>query len=386
MKEEDNNTTPMTDLNDILKLLILCTQEGKSRFSDTHIRELAPSIEIQSLLKTAMEHGVISFVYSKLKSILSAAELVPFKEAYLSSVKHTMFNTAELLQIVKSLKTEHIDFMPFKGPVLSQLLYNDVTQRQYGDLDILIQKSDILKVAQILKNFGYVPIYSLSPTQYNVWYQHAKDMTFIHPHKQTHIDVHWKLMDSDHPVQIHLKEIWRHPRPVMLRGIPLTTFSNEEMISYLCIHGSKHLWERMGWIKDIDAFIRTQTLNWDKFVHLMQNNRSERLVLLGLSLSYTLYSTPLPAELHKKIEQHSVFSEITKFIFLNWESEQNMIANTSAMLKLFPKLSMKLRYLWKIIFKPSQNEYRFADLPYTLYWGYYLIRPYLLIKKYIKRA
>jgi len=369
----------------ILTILILCTQEGKSGFPDTHIRELVPSTEIHIFLEMAMEHGVISFVYEKLKSILSTEELVPFKEAYLSSVKHTMFNTAELLQIAKTLQTEHIDFMPFKGPILSQLLYNDVTQRQYGDLDILIQQSDIKKVAQILKNFGYVPIYPLSETQYRVWYQHAKDMTFIHSHKQTHIDVHWKLMDSDHPIQIHLKEIWRYPRQVMLKGIPLTTFSNEAMLSYLCIHGSKHLWERMGWIKDIDTFTRTQTINWDKFVHLMQNNRSKRLVLLGLSLSNTLYSTPVPAELHKKIKQHSVFSEITKFVFLNWESEQNMIANTSAMLKFFPKPSMKLRYLWKIIFKPSQNEYRFADLPDTLYWAYYFIRPYLLIKKYIKR-
>ena len=67
-----------------------------------------------------------------------------------------MFNTAELLQIAKTLQTEHIDFMPFKGPILSQLLYNDVTQRQYGDLDILIQHSDIQKVAQILKSYNFV--------------------------------------------------------------------------------------------------------------------------------------------------------------------------------------------------------------------------------------
>jgi hypothetical protein len=56
------------------------------------------------------------------------------------------------------------------------------------------------------------------------------------------------------------------------------------------------------------------------------------------------------------------------------------------MLKLFPGLKERALYLHKIILKPSFNEYWYIDLPKGLYWGYYLVRPYLLIKKYLTKT
>jgi hypothetical protein len=374
-----------------LRCLVACCQEEHSSEEVKLISNNIPLLGSKRFIMLAQKHGVLPVVYRTLKNFsiknqpLDSA-INSLKQHYLLIAQTNMFMSAELLRLKKLFETNGIVVLVFKGPVLAQQLYGDITQRQYSDLDILIRQSDINKVAQILQSCGYVPIYPLSPTQHKTWYRHAKDMTFIHPSQTTHIDVHWKLMDSDHPIQVSLKEIWEHPIQIYLKDIPLSTFSNEEMLSYLCIHGSKHLWEKIEWIKDIDSFIRTQSINWDKVKHLMQYSGSEHMIVLGLYLSHLLYATPLPKELHKKMEQQLFLSEVTSFVFLNWESKQNMIAHTYTMLRLFPKASMKLRYIWKVIFKPSQNEYRFTDLPRPLYWMYYLLRPYLLTKKYFKNS
>ena len=58
---------------------------------------------------------------------------------------------------------------------------------------------------------------------------------------------------------------------------------------------------------------------------------------------------------------------------------------TAAMLKLFPGTKEKLIYLNTILIKPSLNEYWAVDLPKGFYWGYYFIRPYMLLKKYLTK-
>ena len=42
----------------------------------------------------------------------------------------------------------------------------------------------------------------------------------------------------------------------------------EDLLLALCIHGSKHLWERLAWIADIAGLIESQpSLNWNELVN-----------------------------------------------------------------------------------------------------------------------
>ena len=51
-----------------------------------------------------------------------------------------MLMSAELIRIMKLLEKNDIKALAFKGPVLSQMVYGDITLRQYVDLDVLIRK------------------------------------------------------------------------------------------------------------------------------------------------------------------------------------------------------------------------------------------------------
>ncbi len=82
--------------------------------------------------------------------------------------------------------------------------------------------------------------------------KNAHDLSLYHPKSGVHFEMHWSLMSEDYPMQIDLSSLWKHPQTVKINGKEISTFPTEELLLYLCIHGTKHLCERIEWIKDID--------------------------------------------------------------------------------------------------------------------------------------
>ena len=377
-------------LNEDLQFLVHCC---KTNPSEDDIKKIlsylnTKDLDINTLIGSANTHGVLPLVYLALKTNSSSphnAILFAFKQQYLSIAQRNMLMSAELIHIMKLLKVHNIKALAFKGPALAQMAYGDITLRQFGDLDILIKKEDIKKVEALCLSMGYLPYLKLTEVQKEVWYTYAKDMVFYHPQKKSVIEIHWLLLDADFPLQMDLNDIWEQTNSVGLNKIPVGTFALESLLLYLCVHGSKHLWERIVWIKDIDMMIRTQNIDLDKVLIDAKKNDLMQMLLLGLYLSKKLFDTPLPKNIEESFKHEKILPELSNFVFKNWETQQSMFPNTKAMLKFFPKLKMKALYLHKVILKPSKNEYMFIDLPKGLYWVYYFVRPYLLIKKYVSK-
>jgi len=378
-------------LSDDSRFLIACCQANPSEEEIDFIKNSLPAIDCQQLVGIASRHGVLPLVYKTLKNLSQSGKadfqdfLSELKPINMSIAQRNMLMSSELIKIMRLLEENHIEALAFKGPALAQMAYGDITLRQYSDLDILVERAQVHRIAFLLKEEGYVNTLSLSSAQQEqVWYQHAKDMVFFHPQRRIILELHWLLLDDDYPVQMDLDVVWREQKTIQINGYDIQTFSSETLLLYLCIHGSKHLWERIGWIKDIDLMIRTQKIDWEHLAVFIRGSGFERMFLLGLHLTNTLFDTPLPKTVKEQIHDQKWLRELSDYIMDDWTLHRNMFHNSAAMLHLFPILKMKLQYLHKVIMRPSKNEYRFVDLPKKFYWAYYLLRPYLLIRKYLR--
>ena len=129
--------------------------------------------------------------------------------------------------------------------------------------------------------------------------------------------------------------------------------------------------------------IRTQDIDWDKLISHINPNFN-KMFYLGIILTKKLYETPLPIHIEEKISIYDKLYKIVEFIIDSWHTPKSKQQQTKIILQLFPNTKTKLMYLYKILIKPSMNEYRYLELPFYLYFVYYFIRPYLLIKKYLK--
>ena len=299
--------------------------------------------------------------------------------------QRNMLMSAELIRIMKLLGENDIEALAFKGPILAQMAYGNITLRQYVDLDVLVKKEDIYKIDRLLKDRGYRRVLEITPAQEEVYMRYAHDLGLYHPQSAVHFEMHWSLMDDDYPMQIDLDTIWENPQTIKINQQEIKAFPTEELLFYLCIHGSKHLWERIEWIKDIDLLIRTQEIDWEIVISRSRDTGFEKMVYLGFTLSEQLFGTPLPPNIRQHIVQLEILDDLSAFVLQSWQSSPGIFQTTAVMLKLFPGRKEKLIYLNKILIKPSLNEYWAVDFPKGFYWVYYFVRPAMLLKKYLTR-
>ena len=88
------------------------------------------------------------------------------------------------------------------------------------------------------------------------------------------------------------------------------------LLAYLCLHGSKHAWERIEWICDIDRLVRSQTdLDWDKTLKIAKEMDTHITLYLGLALSHALFHTPLPENIISSTQTERIKGLVEKNSF-----------------------------------------------------------------------
>jgi hypothetical protein len=219
--------------------------------------------------------------------------------------KTNMRKSAELLRIVREGSQNELSFLPFKGPILAYQFYNDITMRQFGDLDLYISRDNVIPAAALLQKLGYTTYGHEKLLTQSAWLKAAKDMVFVHEPTKIVIELHWRLY---HRAFAKTKEIdlTRDTEEIIFQGQKVSTLNKEFLLAYLCGHGSRHLWERLFWIVDIDRLIRNASPDWERTLYYAHKFSSYKMLLLGLSISKELFDTPLPPHIEQKLQIQSV--------------------------------------------------------------------------------
>jgi len=145
--------------------------------------------------------------------------------------------TAELLRLMKLLEKNGIDALAFKGPALAQLAYGDITLRQFGDLDILVGKTQARRAISLLEADGYVPEIQLSGSRKEAFFASVNVIGLSKPSHGIRIEVHWELLSKNYAVFWDMRELLSRPQHVTINGIKIPVPSQTDHLLYLCIHG-----------------------------------------------------------------------------------------------------------------------------------------------------
>lgn len=203
---------------------------------------------------------------------------------YINIVKQNMLMTAELMQLLKFLKENNIDVIPFKGPILSQIAYEDVISRQYCDLDILVKKENLLKFVQLLNKYDYEISINEKFLKNEKLLEIGSDFS-VFSKNNTHFEVHWNLFRKLINNDFNKYKIWDNKKTVFLNNISINTIETNNNLLYLCIHGSKHLWERIEWITDIERLVSKYEIDWEYVLLQSKNLKNRRMFLLGILIT-----------------------------------------------------------------------------------------------------
>ena len=292
-----------------INLLLHCVSTKGKEQAPQKIKALAQDeLDWQALVSLAIEHRVAPLLYRCINESYLGAVPVTVREGlrqYCQNIAvRNLFMTAELSRVLSLMSLSGVDTLPYKGPLLSQTLYKDLNLRQFGDLDIVIQPQDMLSVEKLLIAEGYRPYFGKKTAAELSDYMAAKNehtYDFYHDQKKILIEVHWRFW----PVffsSVKPKDIWHRREPAHLAGKTVTNLKIEDSLIILCMHGSRHRWQRLSWLCDIAMLLDNYPeLNWNEATSTAQQWGAKRMLYLGLYLSHVWLDAPLPAAVLQKV-------------------------------------------------------------------------------------
>ena len=130
-------------------LLAACSQAPQQQKSTRLCTLLRQPVRWSRLFAMAERHGTQPLLYQALASVeaaVPAPEMQRLKQNYYQNLQKALLLSRELVRILEHLSAIGIDVIPYKGAVLAEMLYHDITLRQSGDIDLLIRAGDLPRV------------------------------------------------------------------------------------------------------------------------------------------------------------------------------------------------------------------------------------------------
>ena len=376
----------MTDSRAEHELLLCAARTVASK----RVREIpAGELDWDYLFQLARRHAVVPLLYTRL--VQQAPDLVPpeqlarLKQHYLENSARNTILTAELCRLIKLLAGAGIEAIPYKGPVLARFAYDDVSLRRFVDLDVIVKKTDVLKARELLITDGYSPTKSLSLDQQELLLRSQHNLQFSRDNHRLIVELHWEVAPHLFASTVDADLLWQNLLSLNLNGTQVKTLAADDLLFSLCVHGSRHLWERLGWICDVAELTRRHSFNWDELLKRAARADNERMFLLGLHLAERLLDAPLPAEVKQRCKSDLRLSSLADDVVEHLFNGPTHVPATSPRIFKYnlgvrKTLSARARYLLYAL-RPTDGDLGGRSLPASLSFAYYLTRPFRLLKQ-----
>jgi hypothetical protein len=374
------------------QLLVCCARGHLTPAGATAIRQILHGpLDWEYLLWEAEENSITPLLERHLSAAAPgaapAAAQEQLKKTCRANTVRCLYLTAELFNILRLFQSQDIPAIPYKGPVLAAQAYGDIALREFEDLDIILRQSDVPKAHQIVVSLGYKPKFdwilspgataSLVPGEYNYRDEPRRAM----------VELHTEITLRHFPVKPDLAAFLRNLAPVRLSDREIPTFTAEDLLPMLCIHGAKDFWERLSWIADVSELVQSHpALDWDRVLRFAQPLHATRMLNLGLALAERVLDASLPAEIRARVQADRAAGQVAA------EVHQRLLSRPFRTLDAAGRFQFRRRMLvgrlegWRYAMRlavvPSEDDWQVMRLPRVLAPLYVALRPLRLLQKY----
>ena len=374
------------------QLLVSCARTRMVPQIAERIRESAAGpLDWDFVLSEATENSVGPLLEMNLRTVVPdsapAAAMERLKITCRASTVRCLFLVAELHKILELFRTAGIVAIPYKGPVLAEQAYGNLTLRDFDDLDIILPQRDLMKAHEVMLGLGYRARFpwilskdsktALVPGEYN--YRDEK--------RRAVVELHTELTLRHFPVAPDIDRFAQQMVKVMVAGQAVPTLAPEDLLSALCVHGSKDFWERISWIADVAELIQRQTgFDWDRAFRTAESLRVERMLHLGLALANDLLQAPMPEEIRKRVRDDAEAVALAREV-----GERTLSRNLSGVSagkrmrfrrRMVRGMLAGWRYSLRLAVIPAEEDWEMVHLPRLLAPLYLALRPLRLLAKY----
>lgn len=366
-------------------LLACCACDQKVEQVQNSLRR---EVEWERLARLADRHGVLPQVYSTLAQAegVSSVALSSLRPMYERSVHQALWLTRELLRIIQRFDSHCIRATPYKGPALAQILYGNVTLRQFADLDILVSPDDLPKVRACLAELGYEASFKLSQAEERAYLDAGYECVFDFGEHRNLLEIQWRILPHFYAVDFNIECFFEQAVPVELCGHAVRTLCPEDLMLVLCVHAAKHGWTQLSWIREIGELSKSPQLNWSAIL-----NEAERLGICRiLAVSLALANYQLGAEMPEAVQEYAQRDDevevIVRRVLPLLSQEENFDLESVFYFRLMTdareRWQDRARFLWRLAVTPGVGEWSVIGLPEPLFPLYRAVRLFRLAHRF----
>lgn len=383
------------------ELVLLCS---RARLEPAQIDRvffiLSRNPDWRYVLGISYRNGVLPLVCKNLTEnffdSLNAETKNRITEFYAEHTRGNIFITGKLLEAVKMLDAAGIPSLPFKGPTLAARIYKNLALRQFVDLDLLVQPKHFDAAVRLFLENGfrtYGESGELKKTS-ALFINRKKDIGLISEDGNVRIELHWKLSGSFFALPLELKDLWSRLEKTDLGGHEINALPFNDLFVYLCLHGARHGFERLGWICDLCELVASEgEVDWPAVSRHAKDHGCAKVVELGLLLSYEMFGVKTAYPDWEKIESDELLKKAAAQIrrkvfaaeFSSTEIGDWYLYHLTLKEKRSDQLKLHLHYIYwylKLALRPNALDKSIFRLPPVFYPLYYVLRPTRLIYNY----
>ncbi len=373
------------------KLILLVARREIDAERRAELRSLLrQELDWDYLVAIAQFHRLLPVLHKHLAA--TSSDLIPtdflslLKRESVANSQSVFYLISKQLRLYKLFQENSIPVALFKGPLLAQLAYGEISLRRAGDIDVLINREDFERARKALESLDYEMTPRLTPAQLSSHLKNHCEIQFMSDEWFTVVDLHWDLAPRSFVFNLKAADVMSRLQSVSLAGTQVTSFDAEDLVLYQAMHGAKHLWRRLEWISSFAESLRAlPSIDWAILLDRAAMAHATRMLALSLRLVEQCSDVPIPAHVLSAIDPESAMQNLATqiraqlFVSLSIaDSTESNLYNLRVMDRKRDALISALR----AIFVPTFPDWQALALPPSLHSLYYAYRPLRLSKIY----
>lgn len=369
------------------RLLVACARTNLSEKMSESVKDIVTAgVNWDYVLQKALSHGVLPLLYKNLKSVCSeaipAALLERLHRYYLTNAVWNHRAALALIETTRLLESNGVEVIHFKGLSLALTAYGDQNLRSFGDLDILVRRDSALRAKELLEAAGYRLIYPVDRHQAEILVRHCRHFAFVSDAGKIKLDLHWTLETGKEPVSFSNTQVWDGAEKILLEGNSISVLSIRDLLFFLCLHGTNHLWERLIWLSDTAQLIERfpEAVDESLFRPAERLNR-KRMLVLGLKLAKDVMGAKFSPSVESKINNDETANSAEKTVIQILFSKKPISGRFVSFrfcMAMRERTIDKLQYMTERFFLPDELDFQASNLPVP---AYVLLRPLRLLSR-----
>lgn len=318
------------------------------------------------LYHLALEHGVSVPLETNLGEQLPDPTREQLQAFNRTLSAHNLRLTAELLRILKAANEQNLTLIPYKGPVLSQMLHGVPTYRYSVDLDLVVRPEEVPSAVALLLALGYRPKWPNASLESFLRFHYEYQL--FHPEKAVAVELKWDFAPRRWFSLPPESGWWDRLDSIDFGGLEIRQFATEDYLHILSLHGCKHRWSKLKWLFDVVYLLEKCPVDLAATRARASRQGHGPALDLALALAARISSAERVRASERADEVLAALADSTPL-------------GRHFDLKLRPSLLSKLEYLARTCIDPTVDDLVSVRLPARLHSLYYLVRPMILLKK-----